>query len=58
MGLRVKKKEELDNLLEDLGVLELPDNVELTDFDLEGPSQSEDPYSHFIPKSENEEKER
>ncbi|MDR0299042.1 MAG: hypothetical protein LBI13_03020 [Streptococcaceae bacterium] len=53
MALKMKKKDELDSLFADLGVLELPDGVILPNSETVSPSVSEDPYAKWLtPKSE------
>lgn len=52
MGLQTKKNDELDSLFGELGVLEMPEGVELSTSESEVLPKSEDPFAKFLPKSE------
>lgn len=58
MALERKKRDDIDKLFEELGILDLPDGVEAPFHDKWSepvPSESEDPFAKFLmPKSENE----
>lgn len=55
MPIKIQKKDELDSLFADLGVLEMPEGVSLpkTSSDALTSSESEDPYAKWLtPQSE------
>jgi hypothetical protein len=56
MAMQTKKRNDVDSLLADLGVLEMPDGVVLPDSETMITSESEDPYTKWLtPKSESTE---
>ena len=52
MGLQMKKKDDLDSLFAELGVLEMPEGIVVPDSETMILSQSEDPFAKWLPKSE------
>jgi hypothetical protein len=54
--MQTKKRNDVDSLLADLGVLEMPDGVILPESESMAASESEDPYAKWLtPQSESSE---
>ncbi|GAB2027479.1 hypothetical protein [Lactovum odontotermitis] len=53
MAMQTKKRNDVNSLLADLGVLELPDGVIIPSSETSAASESEDPYAKWLtPQSE------
>ncbi|GAB2024117.1 hypothetical protein OfM1_01870 [Lactovum odontotermitis] len=53
MAMQTKKRNDVDSLLADLGVLEMPDGVVIPGSESMAASESEDPYAKWLtPQSE------